>query len=69
MNYTGLERHTDEELFRMAYGSNNRLAVELAKRLSDKNEDRVRRLRSHKVEKVPLAGVNPIPLSIGEEEE
>lgn len=65
MNYTGLEKHTIEELRRLAHGSNNRVAIELCKRLEEKSPP-----WSYEAERNALrgAGVNPIPLNIGEEE-
>lgn len=64
MHYTGLERHTTEEVIRIAYGSNNRVAIELAKRLSDKIKPPPP--VNTRAERAALAGVNPTPLNIGE---
>lgn len=66
MYYTGLERHTVEELRRLAHDSNNRVAIELCKRLDEKDAA-IWTLRKENAEAVALAGVNPIPLNIGEE--
>ena len=67
MHYTGFDRHTDEELCRLAHSSDNRVAIELCKRL-DAKDAAIWTLRKEDAEAVALAGVNPIPLNTGEEE-
>lgn len=67
MNYTGLEKHTIEELSRMAYGSSNRLAVELTKRIEGLQPRQTPYHEDIEAAALRGVGVNPIPLNIGEE--
>jgi hypothetical protein len=66
MYYTGLERYTDEELSRMAHGSNNRVSIELARRLDAKTPKTAP--HSFHADRAAPCGLNPIPIDIGEEE-
>lgn len=72
MIYTGLEKHTEQELARMAYGSSNRVAIELAKRLEARTGGSTPHTAyaSYEEERAALrgAGVNPIPINTGDEE-